>query len=66
LREFVVDQGLNNSKENGAVALLQAIIFVGIFGLVIGAVGIYFALRERRQMRQIRAQRRAAEGEAQG
>jgi hypothetical protein len=36
------------------MALLQAIIVVGVFGLAVGAVGLYFALRERRQLRAAR------------
>jgi hypothetical protein len=31
------------------MALLQAIAVITLFGLVVGAVGLYFALRERRE-----------------
>jgi|HubBroStandDraft_3_1064219.scaffolds.fasta_scaffold556135_1 hypothetical protein len=46
--------------------LLQAIIVVGVFGLAVGAIGIYFALRERSQERQLRAERTATGEEAHG
>ena len=31
------------------MALFQAIMVIGVFGLIVGAVGLYFALRERRE-----------------
>lgn len=39
---------------------LLAVLVIGTFGLAVGAVGIYFAIRERRETRNQRAARDAA------
>ena len=44
--------------------LLLAVLVTGMFGLAVGAVGIYFVIRERREMRNQRAARDAASREA--
>ena len=43
---------------------LIGIVVLGVYGLMVGAVGFFFIFLERRQMRKQKAAQEAARGEA--